>query len=117
MQIFFSFFPVKMNQKFKEITQLNPSKASQFTNIPTKIVKQNVDIFADIFLISLNQYIALFFRLALKIHNLAFKKSDRNVNVSKIFEQCIFQQISNLCSCSQNTIVGSDRDIAHNTVS
>ena len=92
-----------------EITQLNCSKAGQSTDIPTKITKQNLDIFAGFILTSFNQSVAnSIFPSSLKnadITSVFFKKGDRNLkdnyrpvsilsNISIIFERCIFQQIS-----------------------
>ena len=38
---------MQRKQILKEITQLNSLKAGQNTDIPNKIIKQNLDIFAD----------------------------------------------------------------------
>ena len=120
-----------MTQILKEITQLNSSKAGQSTDIPTKIIKQNSDIFADFILTSFNQSVANFiFPSSLKNADITpvFKKGDRNLkdnyrpvsilsNISKIFERCI-NKFQNLWShCSQNTIVGLERVITLSTVS
>ena len=90
-----------MTQILKEITQLNSSKAGQSTDIPTKIIKQNSDIFADFILTSFNQSVAnSIFPSSLKnadITSVVFKKGDRNLkdnyrpvsilsNISRIFE-------------------------------
>ena len=48
---FFSFSHVDKEQILKEIVNLYSTKASQDTDIPTKIIKDNVDIFSD-FLVS-----------------------------------------------------------------
>ena len=83
-----------------EITQLNSSKAGQSTDIPTKIITQNSDIFADIILKSFNQSVAnSIFPSSLKNADITpvFNKGDRNLksnykpvsilsNISKIFE-------------------------------
>ena len=53
---------MQRRQILKEVTQLNSSKAGQSTDIPTKIIKQNSDIFDDFILTSFNQsvsYLAL----------------------------------------------------------
>ena len=96
-------------QILNEITQLNTSKAGQSTDIPTKIIKQNSDIFADFILTSFNQSVAnSIFPSSLKnadITSVFFKKGDRNLkdnyrpvsilsNISRIFEWCMFQQFS-----------------------
>ena len=51
----FSFFTVQTKQILKEITKLNFPKPGQSTDIPTKIIKQNSDIFPDFILTRFNQ--------------------------------------------------------------
>ena len=99
---------MQKSQILNEKAQLNSSKAGQSTDIPTKIIKQNSDIFADFILTSFNQSVAnSIFLSSLKNADIApvFKKGDRNVkdnyrtfsilsNISKIFERCMFQQVS-----------------------
>ena len=91
-----------------KIMQLNSSKAGQSTDTPTKIIKQNSDIFADFILTSLNQSVAnSIFSSSLKNADITpvFKEGDINLkdkckpisilsNISKTFERCMFQQIS-----------------------
>ena len=55
---------MQRRQILKEVTQLNSSKAGQSTDIPTKIIKQNSDTFADFILTSFNQSVS---HLALKM--------------------------------------------------
>ena len=54
---------MQRRQILKEVTQLNFSKEGQSTDIPTKIIKQNSDIFDDFILTSFNQSVS---HLALK---------------------------------------------------
>ena len=54
----FSFSAVQRKQILNEIRQLNSSKAGQSTDITTKIIKQNPDIFADFTLTGFNQSVA-----------------------------------------------------------
>ena len=104
----FPFSTVQRKQILKEITPLNSSKAGQSTDISTKIIKQTSDIFADFILTSFNQSVAnSIFPSSLKNADitLLFKKGDRNLkdnfrpvsvlsSISKIFERCMFKQIS-----------------------
>ena len=84
---------------------LDVSKACQDTHIPSKIIKENADIFAS-FLHSTSVTNSEFSSV-LKQANITpvFKKGDRYSkdnyrpvsilpNVSKIFERCIFRQIN-----------------------
>ena len=97
-------------QILNKITQLNFSKAGQSTDIPTKIIQQKPDIFAVFILTSFNQSVANYiFPSSLKNAHIipVFKKCNRNLkdnyipvgilsNIPKIFERCMFQQISKL---------------------
>ena len=47
--IAFSFKHVSLNEITKEIKLLDVKKACQNTNIPTKVIKNKSDIFADFF--------------------------------------------------------------------
>ena len=69
----FSFSTVQRTQILKEITQLNSSKAGQSTDISTKIIKQNSDIFADFILRSFNQSVA----------NSIFPSNLKNVDITQ----------------------------------
>ena len=53
----FSFTEVTTQDIEKEIFDLETRKASQISDIPTKIIKENVDIFADILCTSINNSI------------------------------------------------------------
>ena len=104
----FSFSCVNREEILKEILNLDVSKACQDTDIPSKIIKENADIFTDFLLSSFNNIVSnSVFPSALKLANVipVFKKGDKNAkenyrpvsilsNISKIFERCIFRQIS-----------------------
>ena len=88
---------------------METSKTCQDTDIPTKIIKDNADIFANVLVSSFNDSIEKSnFPSILKNASITpvFKKGDRNSkdnyrpvsippNISKIFERCIFRQLSN----------------------
>ena len=84
------------------------SKASQDSDIPTRIIKDNVDIFVTVLLTEFNKSLKLSrFPHSMKSANITpvFKKNDRTdktnyrpisifPNLSKIFERCIYKQLS-----------------------
>ena len=88
---------------------MDASKACQDTDVPTKILKENTDIFADFLHVSFNEFVKKSeFPSVLKQANITpvFKKGEREFknnyrpvsilsNVSKIFERIMFRQISN----------------------
>ena len=104
----FSFRCVDKDEILKEFLNSDVSKACQDSDIPSRIIKQNADVFTDILPSSFNNLIyqsqsAPIFKLV--NISLAFKKGDRNFkenyrpvsilsNISKIFERCMFPQIS-----------------------
>ena len=104
----FSFRCIDKDEILKEILNLDASKTCQDSDITSKIIKENPDIFADILHSSFNNSIYQSeFPSILKLANITpvFKKGDRNSkenyrpvsilsNISKIFEQCMFRQIS-----------------------
>ena len=104
----FSFRCVDKSEILKEILSLDASKACQDSDIPWRIIKKNADIFTDFLHSSFNNSIYQFeFLLVLKLANISpvFQKGDRNSkennrpvsifsNISKIFERCMFRQIS-----------------------
>ena len=82
------------------------SKASQDSDIPTKIIKDNVDIFVPVLLTEFNESLNLNrFPHSMKSGNITpvFTKNDRTdksnywpasilPNLSKVFEGCIYKQ-------------------------
>ena len=84
------------------------SKASQDSDVPTKIVKDNIDILVPVLLIEVNESLKLNrFPHSMKLANITpvFKKNDRTdksnyrpvsilPNLSKVFERCIYKQLS-----------------------
>ena len=102
----FSFSKINREETLKEILKLETSKACQDTDILKKIIKENVDIFADTLLASFNESVEKpNFPSSLKKANITptFKKGDRTSKdnyrpvsiLPKIFEQCIFRQLYN----------------------
>ena len=92
----------------KEIKNLKANKATQNTDIPTKLIKENSDIFADFIFENLNDSISQsVFPSALKLANITpvHKKDSKSKkdhhwsisvlpNISKIYERFFFKQIS-----------------------
>ena len=105
----FSFSKIKRDEILSDILKLETSKACQETDIPTKIVKENADIFANVLVSNFNDsFEKSNFPSILKDATITpvFKKGDRNSkdnyrpvsilsNISRIFERCIFRQLSN----------------------
>ena len=93
----------------KEIQNLDASKACQDADIPTKILKENADVFADFLHPSFNEFVKESkFPSVLKQANITpvYKKGERECknnyspvsilsNISEIFERIMFRQISN----------------------
>ena len=104
----FSFSKVAKEEIFREILNLDVSKACQDTDIPSKIIKENADIFASFLHSSFNTSVTNSeFPSVLKQANITpvFKKGERYStdnyrpvsilpNVPKIFERCMFCQIN-----------------------
>ena len=127
----FSFYEVDKDKIKKEINRLNKNKASQKSDIPIKIIHDNVDIFAD--------FIAESFKGAIKTSNFSnylkladitplHKKGEKPIR--KTIGQLVFYQHYqkylkryslnkyrfSLISFYQTNNVGSEKDIALNFV-
>ena len=104
----FSFYEVDKDKIKKEINRLNKNKASQKSDIPIKIIHDNVDIFADFIAESFKGAIKTStFSNCLKLADITplhkkwrkdNKENYRPVSIlptlSKIFEKIFFEQIS-----------------------
>ena len=104
--ILFTFHFEKVSGKTteKELKNLLSSEAAQDSDIPTKVIKGNIDISTPIFLDEFNKSLALgIFPSSMKLANITpvFKKDDRTdkssyrpirilPKLSKIFETCIY---------------------------
>ena len=103
----FSFSEVAKEEIFRDILNLDVSKACQDTNITSKIIKENADIFASFLHSSFNTSVTNSeFPSSFKQANITsvFKKGERYSkdnyrpvsilpNVSKIFERFMFRHI------------------------
>ena len=92
----------------KEILKLDKTKALQKTDIPTRIIMENIDIFADFLCTSINSAIkSSSFPSSLKLADVTpvhkkerkdMKENFRSVSIlttlSKFFEKCMFAQMS-----------------------
>ena len=106
---YFIFPNVSAEEISKEIRKLDPSKSSHDNDIPTKIIKENADIFSEFICMSVNHSIDNnIFPSTLKLANITpvFKKGSANSkenyrpvsilpNLSKIFERCMFKHMGN----------------------
>ena len=112
------------------IRELDISKASQLLVIPTKIIKQNTDIFSVIFFVNINHSMNnSIFPEQLKLADVkpVFKKNSCTVkesyrpvnilpNISKIYERCLYKQLYHYFDviCSQNQCgFGKDVSVVH----
>ena len=109
-QPLFSFSEATKDEILKEILSLDITKAYQDTDIPTKILKENANIFSDFLFAYYNASVVKSSKLP-SILTLAdiihvFKEGDKECknnyrsvsilpNMLKIFERIIFRQISN----------------------
>ena len=107
-----NFSNVEKNEIFQEMICLDASKTFQDTNVPTKIIKENTDIFIDFVYRSINASINnADFLSFLKLANVipVFKKDCKNSkdnyrpisivkNISKVYERILFKQIETLMS-------------------
>ena len=92
---------------WKKLKTLDTARASQQSDIPTKILNQNSDYFAEYFYKNINQCISKsIFPSDLKLADVTpvYKKKSKNSkdnyrpvsilsNISKIYERCIYDQI------------------------
>ena len=104
----FSLKTVSKKDIEKETLNLNVAKVYQDSNIPSKIIKKNSDIFSDILFKEFNKSLEICkFPSCLKMANVTpvNKKGNRSdkencrrvsilPNLSKIFERCLCKQIS-----------------------
>ena len=105
----FSFEPVSLDEIIKETLNLDASKATQKSDIPTKIIKQNQDIFSEFIFENVNNMIDTdIYPEQLKWADVkpAHKKGSRTdkenfrsvsilPNISKIYERCLSKQLTN----------------------
>ena len=99
----------EINQEIlKELNNLNINEATQNTNIPTKIIKENSDIFGDFIFSNLNccintsSYPSLLKRADITpVHKKDSKSAKNNyrpvsilLNISKLYERIMFKQTS-----------------------
>ena len=106
----FSFSKTRRGEILIDMLKLEATNACRGTDISTKIVKQNADIFAKVLLSDFNDSIEKpNFPSILKNASITpvFKKGDKNskdnykpvsilLNISKLFERCMFRQLSNI---------------------
>lgn len=104
----FKFKNISLDEIKREIRNLDINKACQDTDIPTKIIKENSDIFADFIFQNMNYGIASsVFPANIKNANITpvHKKDSKNIesnyrpvsilsNISKVYERCLYNQIS-----------------------
>ena len=103
----FSFKNVQQEKIFKELNNLNINKATRNTDIPTKIIKENSDIFGDFIFSNLNccinnsSYPLLLKRADITPAHKKDSKSEKNncrpfsilSNISKVYESIMFKQM------------------------
>ena len=102
----FKFTEVDQKDIEKKILKLDVNKASQSSDIPTKIVIENVDIFGDFICTSYNNTVkSSQFYQNLKLADITPGKKDMKenyrpvsilLNLSKIFEKLMFKEMSQL---------------------
>ena len=104
----FSFKNVQKEEIFKELNNLNINKATQNTDIPTKIIKENSDTFRDFIFSNLNScintssYPSLVKRADITpVHKKNSKSAKNNYrpvsilsDISKLHERIMFKQMS-----------------------
>ena len=127
----FTFNHIMEEEVLKEIKNLDAWKASQEDDLPTKIIKENSDIFSSFIYQSFNNMIDVcIFPTSLKLANITpvYKKGSKNSkenyrpvsilpNISEIYEGCLFKPISIIWKISfQNFSVVLGKVSVHNIV-
>ena len=111
LNLIFSFKNVTKEEILKELNNLKIKKATQNTDIPTKTIMENFDIFGDLIFSNLNGCVnTSLYQLLLKMANitLVYKKDSKVQKV--ITDQLVYCQTSPKCmngSClnkRQNTL-------------
>ena len=104
----FSFKNVQKEEILKELNDLNINKATQNTNIPTKIINESSDVFGDFIFSNFNccintsSYPSLSKRADITPVHKKDSKSEKNnyrpvsilSNISKVYERIMFKQMS-----------------------
>ena len=101
---YFKFNSISKAEVENEMLNLDSSKACQDSDIPTKVIKSNSDIFTDALYSEFNRSLETsVFPPSMKLANVTpvHKKGDRSEkdisilpNLSKVFERCIYNQIA-----------------------
>ena len=127
----FSFFQVEHDEILKEINNLKTNKAIQSTDILTKLIKENSDIFGDFIFGKYDNCVShSIFPNSLKnaivtpVHKKGAKTSKDNYrpvsilsNISKICQKIMFKQISEYLNLSyQNFSAVLKKGLVLNTV-
>ena len=104
----FSLNSVSLNEIQKQINSLNPNKASQKTDIPTRIIKNNSDILSQFMYDNINfclrtahfpqslknAHVTPVFKRESRLDKKNYRPVSILPNISKIYERCIYNQIS-----------------------
>ena len=129
----FSFSQVERDEIIKEINNLKTNKATQSTDIPTKLIKENSDIFGDFIFENFNNsvfypnflspmknvIIALVYKKGTKTSKDNYRPVNILSSISKIYERLMFNQVKyqstlNLFYQSFNMVL--EKGLALNTV-
>ena len=84
-RLLFTFSKIQRDEILSDILKLETSKACQATDIPTKIIKENADIFANVLVSSFNDFIEkkqFFIHIKKCKHNTCIKKGDRDSKIT-----------------------------------
>ena len=93
----FSFVKVNKANIEKEIVNLNGIKDYQKSNLPTKVIKENLDIFSRFLCTSFNSSIKTStFPQCLNVQKENYRPVSILPNLPKISKRCIFKQMSQL---------------------